>query len=228
MHADADRPFRVLDAGCGRQLKYVEYGPDAHIVGLDVSSEALEANETVHEKVLGDLRTYPLQPASFDEIHCQDVLEHLPDPERAIANMAQALRPGGRIIVGVPNVVSRKGLLTKFTSHRLHVWAYRHVLRMADAGAPGRGPFPTYLRWCLRPTGWRKLAAANGLDVEAVRVYESDGLRAFWERHRVAWALWRAAPFGDARRTECEVILRRPTERGEAHAVSGQIETADD
>lgn len=132
-----------------------------------------------------------------------------PDPELAIANLAQALRPGGCLVVGVPNVTSRKGLVTKFTPHWFHVWVYRQVLGMADAGEPGHGPFRTYLRWCLRPSGWQDLARLYGLQVEDMRVYEAESLRAFWARHRVAWIAWRACPVGDPRRTECEVRLRK-------------------
>jgi|SRR5436190_6001200 len=154
--------MRVLDAGCGRgrQLALPE---DAYIVGIDASSEALALNTSIDEAICGDIETYPLPRKSFDLILALDVLEHLRNPEVALASFARALAPGGRIFITMPNPLSGKGILTKLTPHRFHVWAYRHIVRFPYAGENGYGPFPTFLR--LSPRRLRLFAAKNGLEL---------------------------------------------------------------
>jgi 2-polyprenyl-3-methyl-5-hydroxy-6-metoxy-1,4-benzoquinol methylase len=93
------RQQRVLDAGCGRNLHLGYPGLDlrsAYVTGIDISQSALDQNENVDVKILGDLQTYPLEREAFDVVICQDVLEHLPRPNEALANMARALRPEAR------------------------------------------------------------------------------------------------------------------------------------
>jgi SAM-dependent methyltransferase len=92
------------------------------------------------------------------------VLEHLPDPVAALANMAQSLKRGGLLILGVPNLWSLKGLLTKLTPHWFHVWAYRHIVGSREAGKPGRAPFRTYFRYDIAPNRLRAHASAHGLE----------------------------------------------------------------
>jgi SAM-dependent methyltransferase len=153
----------VLDVGCGTQLP-VDLPPSVHLVGLDVSREALEANENIDEAIVADIESDRLREAAYDAVICWDVLEHLATPRRALANMAAALRPRGLLIVGVPNFWSLKGLVTKLTPHRFHRWAYRHVL-----GWPEIEPFRTYLRRDMVPKRLARRAREEGLE----RIYAS-------------------------------------------------------
>ena len=52
---------------------------------------------------VADVRDLPFCDASFDAIYSMGTIEHFRDYERAVAEMARVLRPGGRAIVGVPN-----------------------------------------------------------------------------------------------------------------------------
>ncbi len=211
------RTIKVLDAGCGREQKYVSY-PDAHIVGLDTSSDALALNTTVDEKLVGDLQSYPLPENEFDVVLCWDVLEHLPRPDRAFANMARALRPGGEMIIGLPNLMSPKGLLTKFTPHRFHVWVYRRLFHKSHAGRPGYGPFKTYLRWSIRPKALVRAARSLGLEVKECELQSPTYFERWWDsswRHRLVWhalrsTWWAVSLGGDARLTEVKLVLRKP------------------
>jgi SAM-dependent methyltransferase len=47
-------------------------------------------------------RELPFPSSSFDTVLMTDVLEHLPDPVSAINQVARVLRPGGKLILGVP------------------------------------------------------------------------------------------------------------------------------
>jgi hypothetical protein len=143
------------------------------VTGIDISSDALDLNADVDEKIVGDIETYPLDRESYDIVYCWDVLEHLRRPEYAFRNVAQALAPGGLIVLGLPNVMSLKGLATKLTPHRLHIWYYRRLVGSRTAGMPGYGPFKTFLKLSLAPSRLSKLAQTNGLDLLHLESYRS-------------------------------------------------------
>jgi len=52
---------------------------------------------------MGDLHSLTFEPASYDVITLWHVLEHLPDPGASLAKLAPLLKPGGYLIVAVPN-----------------------------------------------------------------------------------------------------------------------------
>lgn len=54
--------------------------------------------------IRSDIVAIPVPDASFDVVLCTEVLEHVPSPERALAEMARILRPGGELILTAPFV----------------------------------------------------------------------------------------------------------------------------
>jgi len=167
------RTIKVLDAGCGSSL-CLNIAQDIHIVGIDISEKQLQGNSNINEKILGDIQTYDLPASNFDIIVCWDVLEHLPDPQKALLNFKKAVKENGIIILKVPNVLSTKGLLTKFTPLWFHVWAYRHICGLKEAGINGRGPFKTFLRFSIRSTAIKDFALKNGFSIEYFSIYEGQ------------------------------------------------------
>ncbi len=162
----------VLEAGCGSYC-YVTLPKGSHLVGIDISARQLERNEIVHEKICGDLQTYELPEQSYDVIVCWDVLEHLSTPELALSNFVRSIRPGGLIILALPNVLSTKGLIAKFTPHRFHVWVYRTFMGRPNAGTEDVGPFKTYLRSSIEPHKLTKFAIRNRFEISFFQMYES-------------------------------------------------------
>jgi SAM-dependent methyltransferase len=208
---------RVLDAGCGFRLP-IDLPDGAYVVGIDVSADALARNDQLDEAIVGDLQDYPLPAEDFDVVVCWWVLEHLRRPDRAIANMARALRPGGLLIVAVPRLWSLKGLVTKLTPHRFHVWAYRRLLRFEHAGEPGAGPFRTYLRRDIEPRRLESSARANGLERIFARTFGDapslpQPLRGVWS---VAVAAGRVVTLGrwDAQGSEHLAVFRKGSGEG--------------
>ncbi len=157
-----DQP-QVLDAGCGSQM-HVRLGEDAYILGLDIDTEQLKRNERIHERMVGDVQTCGLL-RDFDLIMCWDVLEHVRDPRLTLENLAGALRPDGLLVVGSPNVLSLKGLVTKATPFWLHRALYRQISTLR--------PFRTYLRFCMAPSRIRAWASHASLATQYVAFYES-------------------------------------------------------
>ena len=93
------RSTRVLDAGCGEGVLVDEYADRLDIIGLD-------ANYGSDRVTHGSLTALPFPDASFDRALCLDVLEHLAYEEqpRALAEIFRVLRPGGELLVSVPNL----------------------------------------------------------------------------------------------------------------------------
>lgn len=99
---------RILDYGCG-QGRYLEElrsrFPAAALTGTEVSQVAVGlARDRVpgaHVELVVD-EAVPLPGASVDLVLCIDVIEHVRDASRALAEIARVLRPGGTVIVTTP------------------------------------------------------------------------------------------------------------------------------
>lgn len=97
---------RLLDVGCGlgdaSLALAADLGTDGQLVGIDFS-EAMLAEATRRAAAAGCRARYAVgdacalaEPdASFDAVRSERVLQWVPDPERAIAEMARVVRPGG-------------------------------------------------------------------------------------------------------------------------------------
>ena len=105
----AARGERILDIGCGPGFYCAELaqevGPTGSVVGVDSSPAMLQlaarrcAEYASVELRPGDAVSLPVDDASFDAALCVQVLEYVPDPTVALAEMHRALRPGGRVVV---------------------------------------------------------------------------------------------------------------------------------
>ena len=208
----------IVEAGCGAR-SHLAHPPEAHILGLDLSRSQLRRNDVVRWRLEGDVTRLPLATGCADAAVSWDVLEHVPHPDAALAELARIVRPGGLIVLGVPNVVSAKGLVTRFTPWWFHVWVYRRVLGDATAGTEASDQFPTSMSLGLRQAGLRRRATALGLEIVALEAYEGPVPLHFRRRHRVGnWTLtalgWlsRAASLGryDATASDLVAVLRRP------------------
>jgi SAM-dependent methyltransferase len=212
---------RVLEAGCG-SLAYIHFDSNSHVVGIDIDPLALERNACVTERVIGDIETYDLPADSFDAIVCWYVFEHLRNPLAALVRFANATRPGGCVVLALPNVLTPKGLVTKFTPFAFHVWWKRYVHGRKHAGTPGHGPYPTTIPFSIAPRSLLSVAEAAGLEVtyeayfedekqlEARRKFGLDG--AAWRLFRWATRVFSGGSL-DAEKTEYVLVLtkRRPT-----------------
>jgi SAM-dependent methyltransferase len=100
---------RLLDAGAGEcqykkhcgHLKYVAQD----IAVYDGKGEAgLQTGSWDFSQIdiVSDILKIPEPDASFDAVLCTEVLEHLPDPVRALDEMARLLRPGGMFVITAP------------------------------------------------------------------------------------------------------------------------------
>lgn len=124
---------RVLDAGCGEGVLVEEYAGRLAIEGVD----AHYSSDRVRP---GSLTSLPYADASFDRALCLDVLEHLTFEEqpRALAELHRVLRPGGELLVSVPNLAHLQS--------RVHFLLAGRLIRTAsEIKHPGDRPITEYL-----------------------------------------------------------------------------------
>src|SRR5689334_22504907 len=95
---------RLLDAGCGRYLKFCKaFSPTAHVVGIDLESTLETDNQSAPFGVRGDLGTLPFISEYFDVLICRSVVEHLDEPVKVFREFWRVLKPGGKAIIITPN-----------------------------------------------------------------------------------------------------------------------------
>lgn len=97
-----------LDVGCGDGGTSGGWlqAHTAKYLGVDISESALAVarERGLDVEQIGDAAELPLADASFDCVVCTEVLEHLFEPQVALAEIHRVLRPEGRLIITVPNV----------------------------------------------------------------------------------------------------------------------------
>lgn len=99
-----DVGWKCLEVGAGggsiAQWLCQRVGPTGHVVATDLQTKFLEALEVPNLAVRQhDVSISDLEQNAFDLVSSRKVLEHLPDPSAAIRRMAEALRPGGWLLV---------------------------------------------------------------------------------------------------------------------------------
>lgn len=103
-----DKRGSILDYGCGSGLRYgpMMKGRGNPYIGADVSQAALkQANSRGLQTTLiglDDGKT-ALESGSFDYAICMEVLEHVMNPTQSAKEIYRLLKPGGTLILSVPN-----------------------------------------------------------------------------------------------------------------------------
>jgi len=93
-------PGRVLDLGCGVGHSFDLLAP-RETVGLDIDPEALKGQD--RETVVGDIREVPFPDESFETVISMHSIEHVPDPQRVVAEISRVVEPDGMAVVVTPN-----------------------------------------------------------------------------------------------------------------------------
>jgi SAM-dependent methyltransferase len=180
------RPLSILEAGCGQcwliDLQDLEY----KLTGIDLDSAALELRKTktrdLDIAICGDLCAAELPEASFDVVYSSFVLEHVPRADVALQNFVKWLRPGGLLIMRLPDPRSARGFLARVLPYGAHVWFYRRIYGFKHAGTPGHAPYPTFYHPVIDREQLCTFIAARGM--KCLGCY-GDGFR----REGSNWAL---------------------------------------
>lgn len=104
---------RTLDIGCAAGSAFpMLRAREFDVVGMDLSSRMIAfakqryAGDQKIQLSRGDAEFLPFAAASFDNVTCFGVFEYLPDYTPALREIARVLRPGGLLVLSIPNGIS--------------------------------------------------------------------------------------------------------------------------
>jgi SAM-dependent methyltransferase len=170
---DGRTPLKILEAGCGPRWPLRLRGVSYRLTGVDLDGEALQRRQRdardLDETILGDLRQVEFAPGSFDVIYNAFVLEHIDNAALVLEKFSRWLRPGGLLMLMLPDRDSVFGFLTRMTPFWFHVLYHRWILERAGAGRPGFGPYPTYYDRVVSRNGIREFCRSHRFAVNEER-----------------------------------------------------------
>ena len=171
-------PLRILDIGCGNGNISLALGSLGHeVVGVDIDNESIAIasgrNPFGHVSFRQtDVASMDLSD-TFDAIVCSEVLEHLPDPGSLVVSAHRLLRPGGKLIVTVPNGYGPRELLMTRPMQWLHQRGLASVLHTIKRGfgysnttLQSANPDLTHLQFFTR-NGLQRMLKTNGFRLQA-------------------------------------------------------------
>lgn len=169
----------VLDMGCGsgKFLSFMK-GVGWKTYGTDISPQAVEvAKSRGHQVSCGDVRQAGFSDNFFDLITLNNVLEHVYDPIGTLQELHRILRPGGELIICVPNfdcyerqVFGEHWNPLKIPVHFHHFNSKSLALALLTADfVPFLMKWPIRIRIARNLKGFRKSAPPSFR--EGVRVY---------------------------------------------------------
>ncbi len=141
----------VLEAGCGPGTDVFDMvelvGPAGRLVGLDATevmiAEARRRAEELQVAItfeVGQVQALPFPDGTFDVCRAERLLEHLPDAERALAEMVRVTRPGGRIgvfdfdwdtlIIDPPDKETTRTIVLSYSDSMRNGWIGRQLPRL--------------------------------------------------------------------------------------------------
>ena len=167
----------LVDLGCGDGTfteRVAARVQPARTIGVELISQLADAAEARGIEVvrgsLGD--PLPFDDGSIDVIHSNQVIEHLVDTDRFMAEMARVLRPGGHAVVSTNNLASAHNifsLLAGWQPTPCHV--SDQVVGIGNPLNPRKGDVGAVGQMHLRVftgRGLAELARHHGLQVEVV------------------------------------------------------------
>ncbi len=149
------RGARVLDIGCGRghdllrtaeryrALNLKLYG--AEVVPEDVRVAAQRVAEHPERPNVSLLMSVaerlPFRSGQFDGVICSEVVEHLPDPDAALREIARVLKAGGTLALTTPNIGNKLHRMRRFLPGGMKAKAdeWREMQHRIDSERKGAG-----------------------------------------------------------------------------------------
>lgn len=124
---------KVLDIGCHSGLltqRIIKKTSSHEIHGIDLSPKAIEGAKkriTSGSFKVADAQDLPFGDNSFDAIFCLEVIEHVDEPEKVIAEIKRVLKKGGYGVILVPTDNLLFKLIWFLWNLKYKVWSHTHV-----------------------------------------------------------------------------------------------------
>lgn len=186
-----DFPAPMLDFGCGDGL-FTEaiFGRQNGIYGCDIAKRELpsarDSGVYRHGVQFADGHHLPYRDGAFGTVYSNSVIEHIPDPQNVLPELARVLRPGGLLVLTVP-------------SDR-----FRELLDGARA-APTKEAAERYAREVDQRLAhyhyhtadeWRVLLATANVKLIEARYYVSPEAEQQWDRMNRTYGIGQRSLFG--------------------------------
>jgi SAM-dependent methyltransferase len=148
----------VIDAGCstGYLLEDLRaHLPDGRLTGFDLVFSGLRVAAASLTRVLvaqADVCRLPLGDRSVDAVVSANLLEHVPDDGRALAEIHRVLRPGARAVLVVPAGPNTYDYYDRYLHHQRRYARHELASRAARAGLEVVEDF--HLGWSMYPAFW--------------------------------------------------------------------------
>ncbi len=175
----------VIDIGCasGHLLQDLHRSmPDLTLIGLDMVESGLEkARAAIPDALLlqGDACALPLEDESVDAVTCSNLLEHIRDDERALAEIGRVLRPTARAVIVVPVGPGNYDCFDRFCGHErryargeLAFKASRAGLQVLEDVCLGALLYPAF--WLVKQRNRRRYEQLRGDALERRALSDSE------------------------------------------------------
>ena len=160
----------VLDFGCGPgtiSVGLAERIAPGELHGIDMEGSQIElaraaafdgghGNVTFH---VGNVYELPFEDNTFDVAHCHAVLMHVPDTQRALAEVKRVLKPGG--ILASREAIVASSFLEPQAPEVTHAWGVFAALVRGNRGHPD---FGKELKTSLLEAGFEQIQTSASFD----------------------------------------------------------------
>lgn len=153
---------RVADVGCGGGLLSEALAvAGAQVTGIDLGEKVVEiarlhlyeSGLSVDYRVQSSADLAAAEPEGFDAVCCMEMIEHVPDPQALVQDLAAMLKPGGALFMSTLNRTP--------AAFGAAILGAEYVMRLLPRGTHHYAQF-------LKPSELARLLRHAGLDVEDV------------------------------------------------------------
>ena len=196
-----------VDVGCGSGGACRAAGlAGADVVGIDVSSDEIDlAKRTMRgsparsfRPIVGDSNPIPLPDGAASAVVATEVLEHVDDPPRFLAELARIGRPGARYLISVPDPASESLMKAVAPAWYFEPPFHQHIYGHEQLDALVRDAGLEVVERSYRgfhDSIWWSLRMATGSDVAPDRPESFPPILQAWEQ---VWAAIRNTPASEA------------------------------
>ena len=153
---------RLLDFGCGHAPYLLDFrARGVDVAGAEIAPDVVAAYQArgIDVRPIDDLEQIPFGDASFDIVYLMQVIEHIRDPHRFLADLRRVVRVGGDVFLACPNGASRwratfgtDWVTGWFAPYHLFVYTVQSLQLVGEANG-----FELVDAWSRTPESWFRL-----------------------------------------------------------------------